>query len=217
MRCAIAFASAWLTAPETLISATSVAPSPSATTWPRQVAADLGERRGNASSSRAAPERAVREQHDRVVRRALAVDRDRVEALCDGGPQELDRLAGCERVVGRDDGEHRREVRDGSSRSPSPSRRRRSRRVATAATFDFVSVVRIASAASSPPSAESAASRGVEAGDDAVHRQRRADHAGREDDDLLGRETEQRRPRARRSRRRRARPARRWRRSRRPS
>ena len=32
---------------------------------------------------------------------------------------------------------------------------------------------------------------GVEAGDDAIHRQRSADDAGREDDDLLGREAEQ--------------------------
>ena len=54
--------------------------------------------------------RAVREQQDRVVRRALAVDGDGVEARVDRRAQELDRLAGLERVVGRDDGEHRREV-----------------------------------------------------------------------------------------------------------
>ena len=50
------------------------------------------------------------EQHDRVVRRALAVDRDRVEGRVDRGPEEGDRLARLERIVRRDDREHRRQV-----------------------------------------------------------------------------------------------------------
>ena len=49
----------------------------------------------------------------------------------------------------------------------------------------------IASAASAPPSAESAATAGSSAGEQLVQRQPRADHAGREDEHLLGVEVEQ--------------------------
>ena len=70
------------------------------------------EREGGVGGGRPRdPARAVREQADRVVRGALAVDRDRVEAALDRGPEEVDRLARLERVVGREDGEHRRELR----------------------------------------------------------------------------------------------------------
>ena len=69
---------------------------------------------------------------------------------------------------------------------------------ATAASFARVSVVMIASAASAPPSAESAATAGSSAGEQPVQRQPRADHAGREHEHLLGVEVEQpRRPRPR--------------------
>ena len=55
--------------------------------------------------------RSVREEQDGVVRRAIPVDGDRVERRIDRGAQELDRLARLERIVGRDEREHRREVR----------------------------------------------------------------------------------------------------------
>ena len=61
----------------------------------------------------------------------------------------------------------------------------------TAASFVHVSVVRIASAASAPPSARERGNRLLQARDDAVERQQRTDHAGREDEHLLGLEVEQ--------------------------
>ena len=98
--------------PATAISSSTVAPSPSATIWPREVGADLAERGGERRRAQRPLDaaRAVREQHDRVVRRALAVDRDPVEARVDGGAEEAARLARLERVVGRDDRQHRREA-----------------------------------------------------------------------------------------------------------
>ena len=68
-----------------------------------------------------------------------------------------------------------------------PSARRRR------AVFGPLSVVRIASAAASPPPGESAAAAASTPAEELLHRQPRADHAGREDDDLLGPEPEARR------------------------
>ena len=59
------------------------------------------------------------------------------------------------------------------------------------ACFVRVSVVRIASAAAAPPSAESAVAAAREAGEQLVERQRHADHAGREHEHLLLGEPEQ--------------------------
>ena len=53
------------------------------------------------------PARAVREQDDGIVRRAVAVDRDPVERSRRRPDGETLRLARLERVVGREDGEHR--------------------------------------------------------------------------------------------------------------
>jgi len=54
--------------------------------------------------------RAVREQHDRIVRRALAIDGDPVEACLDGWSEDVGRLTRSEGIVGRDQGQHRREA-----------------------------------------------------------------------------------------------------------
>ena len=54
---------------------------------------------------------AMGEEDDRIVRRAVPVDRDPVERPLDGGPEKRVSLALGERVVGRDDREHRREPR----------------------------------------------------------------------------------------------------------
>ena len=101
-------------APETAISRSTVAPSPSETISRASAAQTSWSAAASCCVARRAPleaARAVREQHDSVVRRALAVDRDAVEARVDRRAQDVDRLARLERVVGRDDGEHRREPR----------------------------------------------------------------------------------------------------------
>ena len=98
-----------------MISASSVAPSPSATICVRQLGADgAAARAANALSVAgvrsicAAPEESsttasfVEHSPSTVIALKLIVD---------GGPQEVDRLARLERIVGRDDREHRREVR----------------------------------------------------------------------------------------------------------
>ena len=65
----------------------------------------------------------------------------------------------------------------------------------TAASFVHVSVVRIACAASAPPSGESAATACSTPASTPLDRQRHADHAGREDEHLLGSQPEEvRRP-----------------------
>ena len=61
----------------------------------------------------------------------------------------------------------------------------------TAASFVRVSVVRIASAASAPPSGDRAGTAVAQAGEHLVERQQHADHAGREDEHLLRVEVEQ--------------------------
>ena len=61
----------------------------------------------------------------------------------------------------------------------------------TAASFVFVSVVRIASAASCPPADETAGAASRRPPSHLLERQQRADHAGREDEHLLGIEVEQ--------------------------
>ena len=151
---AIAFASLALAAPVTAISAMTVTPSPSATIFRGEVGAHLvqrGAERPVACRRAPDPARAVREQQHRVVRRALAVDGDRVERLVDGRPEELDRLARLERVVGRHESEHRREVGMDHSRTlrhaadgEAVARRPRS-------SSGVVSVVMIASAAAVAP------------------------------------------------------------------
>ena len=126
----------------------------------------------------------------RVVRRALAVDRDRVEARVDRGPQELDRLARLERVVGRDDREHRRELRvdhpgalrHAADREARPPRGDRLLRVRVRRHDRLGRVV-----AAVPRERRG----GPHAGDHVRERERRADHAGREDEHLLVVEAEQ--------------------------
>ena len=114
IRRAIASASSGEDAPPTSISSSTVAPSPSSTicrasdeqTVSRAAASCRVTRRGPLEIGRA-----VREQHHRVVRRALAVDGDPVEARVDGGAEQRAGLARAERVVGRNDREHRGEAR----------------------------------------------------------------------------------------------------------
>ena len=69
---------------------------------PREIPADLVERRRERLVVAGDAARAVREQHDRIVRRAVAVDGDPVEAPLDGRAQERLGVALAERVVGRD-------------------------------------------------------------------------------------------------------------------
>ena len=193
IRRAIARASASLAAPVTAISATSVAPSPSATIC---AASSLQTRRSastNASSLAGVAldrRRSGGEQHDRVVRRALAVDRDRVEARVDGGAEEVDRLALRERVVGRDDGEHRRQVgvdHPAALRHPADGE--------AGAVGDRGLRVRVRGedrVGRVGAALDRERGRGIdEPGAHAVERQRRADHAGGEDEHLLGVEVEE--------------------------
>ena len=194
MRWAIAFASASLAAPATLISASSVAPSPSATICDDRSRQTRAQRECEClvARRRALDLRdAGGEQHDRVVRRALAVDGDRVEARLDRGAEERDRVARLERIVGRDDREHRREVRvdhpgalgHAADREPGPVRDGRLRlRVGGENRLR-----RIAAAVGGERSGC-----GDEALLDPLERQRRADHAGREHEHLLRYEPEQR-------------------------
>ena len=75
----------------------------------REISAHLAQRRREGIIVTRRTTRTVREQHDRVVRRAITVDRDPIEAALDRGPQERLGLAVYEGVVGGDDNEHRRE------------------------------------------------------------------------------------------------------------
>ena len=134
--------------------------------------------------------RAVREQQHGVARRALAVDRDRVEAGVDRRPEERDRLAGLERVVGRHDREHRREVR-----MDHPGALRHAADGEAGAVDDGLLRARVrghdrlggggAARAREPDRG------GLDAGEHLRERQRRADHAGREDEHLFRRDTEE--------------------------
>ena len=219
MRCAIACASAASTAPATLISASSVAPSPSATIWRGEVAADVRERRRERGVGRgvrstgAAPfassTTASFVEHSPSTEIALKL-------VVDGGAQELDRLARLERVVGRDDREHRREVRvdhPGALRHAADGEavavRDRRLRLRVGGEDRLGRVVAAVGG--------ERGGCGVEAGERcapsaAARRSRRS--RARAPAPARGRAA---RPRARRSRARRARPARRSRRSRRPS
>ena len=136
------------------------------------------------------PARAVREQEHGVVRRAVAVDRDRVERLVDGGPQELDRLARRERVVGRDEGEHRRKVGMDHPRALRHTSERealaRDDRLLRARVGGHDRVRGILAALG-----RERLDRRLQPRQQLRHRQRDADHAGREDEHLLGRELEQ--------------------------
>ena len=155
----------------------------------RQARADLVQRlREGVVVARRARGSVCEQQHG-VVRRALAVDRDPVERRLDRGTQELLRLAGLERVVGRHDGEHRRERRVDHPGALGHAAHRELARLGDA-TLARVSVVRIASAASAPPRGER--SRG--AAQSLAHlpqRQVDADHAGREDEHLFHAQVEE--------------------------
>ena len=140
------------------------------------------------------------EQHDRVVRRAFAVDRDRVEARLDRGAEERDRVARLERIVGRDDGEHRREVRVDHPRALGHAADREAGPVCDGRLRLRVGgenrLRRIAAAV-----CRECSGRRDEALLDPLERQRRADHAGREHEHLLRRRARAAQRRSRRSRR----------------
>ena len=97
------------------------------------------------------------------------------------------RSAAVDDGVGGDHDEHRGQRRARACRRPWPCRRPTSRRAARPRSWRTVSVVMIASAASGPPSVASAGRRGVDAGQQEVHRQPLADQAGRADDDVARR------------------------------
>ena len=159
----------------------------------REVGTDLSERGGEARVGRRVARhaaRAVGEQDDRVVRRALAVDRDAIEALCDDGPQEALDLVPGEGEVGRDDGEHRGQAgmdhpgalrhapdgeavaRDGGLLRARVGGEDGRRRVGTARRRERVRDA-------------------LEPGQQLRHRQRDADHPGREDEHLVRHEPQE--------------------------
>ena len=110
---ATASASSLETAPETPISSRTVAPSPSATIWRASARTSLDERLGELRVARGGAgdaARAVGEQHDGVVGRAVAVDGDPVEGRVHRRAQQRIGVARLERVVRSEDREHRRET-----------------------------------------------------------------------------------------------------------
>ena len=158
----------------------------------RELTAHLADAKGELLVARRRPldaARAVRKQQHGVVRRALSVDRDRIEAHVDRGAQELDRLTRLERIVRRQYRQHRRELRvdhsralrhaaDGEARAPSRGFLRmrvrgHDRRRGVAAAVD--------------------AQRGgclAHAADDVAERELGADHAGGEHEHFLDVEPE---------------------------
>ena len=203
-------------APETRISRTTVAPSPSATIWRErsaQTSRSAAANRASGAASRATPDCAVREQDDGVVRRAVAVDRDAVERLLDGRPEKARRPRPARAGSRWSRPRASSRARDGSSPRPWPSRRRRSRRRRRTAVFGPASVVRIASDAAGPPPGERVAAASSTPLNELLHRQPRSYDArsrGRRPPPARARAAA---PCARRSRRRPPRPRGRWPRS----
>ena len=154
--------------------------------------AHISQSRSELAVSAGAPSdstRPVGQQHDRVVRRAFAVDADAVEALVDSWAEEVDRLSEVERIVRREYGKHRRQ-----SRMDHP------RALGHASDDEAVGAhdrllrpaVGRENRCGGGVSAVRPERRGghTQSADDLLQRQRHADHTGREDNDLLGLQTE---------------------------
>ena len=190
MRRATATASSSEDAPATRISRRTVAPSPSSTIWrarsrtPRRARPRTLRRLPDRARSRSAP--FASSTTASFVEHSPSTEM-RLKLASTAGRRSSTRLARLERVVGRDDREHRREARvdhpgalrhpaDGEARPARPRNLRPVVRRQDRGRRRVASVrARATRAAASTP------------GEQPVHGQRDADHAGREDDHLLGR------------------------------
>ena len=175
----------------TTISSTTVAPSPSATIWRARSAQTVCNAPANAGVVARGIAGAVGEEHHRIVRRAVPVDGDPIERPLDRRSQEGGRLALVEWIVGGDDDEHRRETgmdhprplrhpADGESPDGDLGKLRarvggenRACRLETSCRRELCDSLR-------------------DAGPNAIERQLRPDHAGRQHNDLVGSNAEQR-------------------------
>ena len=121
-----------------------------------------------------------------VVGRHAAVGVDAVEGLPRGRAQRLVGGDGVDLGVGGDHAQHRRQSRARACPAPLAMPPTVHPSPVTTACLATVSVVRIASAASAPPSVGQARRPRVDAGEQRGHRQPLADQAGRADRDLAG-------------------------------